>query len=262
LRGGGVLKTKKEINMPNAQIVAGNWKMNGTAESAVKLAQEIVAGAAGLPATVVLCPPAVHIPYVADITKGNAVVVGGQDCHFEESGAHTGDISPNMLKNLACEFVIVGHSERRQDHKEYNQLVKKKAGAAINAGLRPVICVGEVLEERKSGKALEVVEGQIVNSIPENADGTNIVVAYEPVWAIGTGEVPTSDDIKEMHLHILKTLQNISEKFANNVKVLYGGSVKANNADEILSLEGVGGVLVGGASLDASGFLEIIKAAK
>ncbi len=237
--------------------------MNGTEESARKLAKKVVEGTAGLPATVVICPPAIHIPYIATITKSNAVQIGGQDCHYEESGAFTGNISAKMLKELACEFVIVGHSERRAQHAETNEMVRKKAEAALKQNLRVILCVGETIEERKSGKAKQVVEKQVKESMPKNADDYNVVIAYEPVWAIGTGEVATVADIKEMHLHIIRICQHNLEKFANSkAKVLYGGSVKSTSAAEILQTEGVGGVLVGGASLIADEFINIAKAAR
>lgn len=248
--------------MPNSQIVVANWKMNGTVEAAVKLAKNVVKGSAGVPATVVLCPPCVHIPYISDITKGNAVVMGGQDCHWEERGAFTGDVSAQMLKDLACEYVIVGHSERRQHHGEDNQLVRKKAESAIKVNLQPIICVGETAEERKKGKAYDVVEKQVKESVPGQSAQDQLVVAYEPVWSIGTGQVPTKNNIQEMHEHIINVLKNNFSGTYSSHKVLYGGSVKGDNALSILALEGVGGVLVGGASLNAQEFLTIVKAAK
>lgn len=247
--------------MTKAKLVAGNWKMNGTAESAINLARQIVDGCRGKSATVALFPPHIHIPYVADITKGKAVVVGGQDCHEEEAGAFTGNISAAMLKDLACQYVIVGHSERRQLQGENNQQVKKKAERAIQHDIIPIICIGETLEERESGKANKVIYDQIKKSIPKEATTENTIIAYEPVWAIGTGRVATSKDIKEMHSHINKSVKDNFPGFKQGVQILYGGSVKGKNAKEILSTEGVGGVLVGGASLDAKDFLTIVKEA-
>lgn len=239
--------------MRHTQLIVGNWKMNGTIAGARKLASTIVEGARGKPATVVLCPPFTLIRDVADVTRGVATVVGGQDCHSAAKGAYTGDISAEMLRDLACEYVIVGHSERRNGHGETSAQVKAKAEAAQQAELKTIICVGETLEERKSGAHQASVRRQIEESIPAAASAENTVIAYEPVWAIGTGEVATLEDIAEMHRYI-KTL------IPGNIYVIYGGSVKAASAYEILALPEVDGVLVGGASLEPKEFLAIIAA--
>ncbi len=200
---------------------------------------------------VLICPPVTLLNAVVNETQGTEVSSGAQDCHHAVSGAHTGDISAEMLKEAGAEFVIVGHSERRADHGETDTLVKQKAEAALRAGLMPIVCVGETREEREAGKAVEVVSRQLKGSLPK--DG-HFVVAYEPVWAIGTGLVPTIEDITEIHAEIRKLT-------SDNTRILYGGSVKPGNAGEILAVENVNGALVGGASLKAQDFLGIIRAA-
>ena len=207
-----------------------------------------------------VCPPATLIEPVARTLSGSPVTVGGQDCHMNESGAHTGDIAAAMIKDLGAGYVIVGHSERRADHAENDETVKSKAAAALAAGLTPIICVGETEAQRDAGEAEAVVGSQIRGSVPEGAAEDTIVIAYEPVWAIGTGRTPTIDDIAAMHAHMRKVAGGVLGG-ANKLRLLYGGSVKPGNAAEILALEDVDGALVGGASLKAEDFLAIAAAA-
>jgi triosephosphate isomerase len=242
-------------------LIAGNWKMNGLAAElgeAAALAQAL----AGEPASarVALCPPATLVERMARALAGSAVAVGGQDCHAETSGAFTGDISAAMLADAGASLVIVGHSERRAGHGESDAIVAAKARAAVHAGLEPIICVGETLEERKAGKALEIVTGQVAGSVPAELGTTPFAVAYEPVWAIGTGLTPTIAEIEEVHAAIRQALVRAVGEAGRAIPILYGGSVKPANAAEILAVSEVGGALVGGASLKAADFLGIIRA--
>lgn len=241
--------------MTRRMMVAGNWKMNAAAAGLAELDTLIAAGPSA--AEVVLCPPATLIAAFAARARGSHVAIGGQDCHPELSGAHTGDISAPMLADAGASHVIVGHSERRADHGETDALVRAKASAALAAGLVPIVCVGEIEAERDAGRALEVVAGQLDASLPDDIGGT--VVAYEPVWAIGTGRVPAAEDIAGMHDALRARL---TERFGETgIRLLYGGSVKAANAAEIFALRNVDGGLVGGASLKAKDFLPIVEAA-
>lgn len=241
-----------------AMLVAGNWKMNGLAADGGALAQAVAAGAKGAGCELLVCPPAVLLSTVGAALSGSNVALGGQDCHPEESGAHTGDISAEMLVDAGCGFVIVGHSERRADHGESDSLVRAKALAAHRAGLTAIICVGETESERDAGRADDVVEGQIRGSLPENATAANTVIAYEPVWAIGTGRTPTADDVQAMHRHMRATVSaSHGAEIAGLIRLLYGGSVKPGNASELMTLEDIDGALVGGASLVAADFLAI-----
>jgi triosephosphate isomerase len=192
--------------------------------------------------------------------KGSRIKVGGQDCHWNASGAHTGDISAEMLKDAGCISVIVGHSERRANHAETDEMVSKKAKAGHGAGLIAIICIGETLEQRKGGKTLNVVSTQLKGSLPEGATASNTVIAYEPVWAIGTGLTPTVAEVAEVHTHIRADLAKLMGAEGPNVRILYGGSVKPSNATELMSAANVNGALVGGASLKAADFIGIIKA--
>ncbi len=204
-----------------------------------------------------VCPPATLIARFAEATRGSTVVIGGQDCHAEASGAHTGDIAAEMLADAGAKAVIVGHSERRTDHHETDPEVRAKALAAWRAGLTAIVCVGEQQAEREAGRALDIVGGQLAGSLPDGATGANLVVAYEPVWAIGTGLTPTPADVAEVHGFIR---QRLAGRFAGEgalVRILYGGSVKPGNAKELLSVAEVNGALVGGASLKAEDFLGI-----
>jgi len=241
-------------------LIVGNWKMNGLTEPARALAASVRDGAGVLAgrADLVVCPPATALALVAATLRGSPVMAGGQDCHTRIEGAHTGDISAEMLKDAGASFVIVGHSERRADHGETNAIVTAKAGMAITCGLRPIVCVGETLAEREQGRATAVVQDQVFNSIPHGFEEAGGIVAYEPVWAIGTGRTPTGAEIAEMHAHIRWLLGN---RQMASVPILYGGSVKPANAAAILATPEVAGALVGGASLVASDFLAIAAAA-
>jgi triosephosphate isomerase (TIM) len=244
-------------------LVAGNWKMNGLKGSARVLGQVIDAYTAGLKARVELlvCPPATLVHAFAVAALGSKVAIGGQDCHAQESGAFTGDVSAEMLADAGAAYVIVGHSERRQYHGEKDAQVRAKAEAAHRAGLTAIVCVGETKEEREAGKTLNVVRRQLRGSVPEEATSADLVVAYEPVWAIGTGLTPTPADVAEVHALLRAELRRLVGKAdQNRVRVLYGGSVKSSNAKELLSVENVDGALVGGASLVAADFLGIAGA--
>ena len=242
-------------------LVAGNWKMNGLAASLAE-AEKIAAGAASGQSggcDVMLCPPATLLAPMRARVGSGPVLLGGQDCHAAASGAHTGDISAEMIKDAGGVAVIVGHSERRADHFETNAIVQAKALAVHRAGLIAIVCVGETEAERNVGKALEVVGAQLAGSLPAGANAATLVVAYEPVWAIGTGRTPTVADVAEMHAFLRARLQ---ERFPDGAafRILYGGSVKASNAVELMGVANVNGALVGGASLKAEDFLGIIAA--
>lgn len=235
-------------------LVAGNWKMNGTT-AALKEAR-LLAGMlkdVRLKCEVMICPPATLISSIRTVIKGTRIKLGGQDCHWHAHGAHTGDISSEMLKDAGCSAVIVGHSERRADHGETDETVRLKAEAAYRAGLTAIVCIGETLEERKAGRTLEVIARQLKASLPMNAVPTNTVVAYEPVWAIGTGLTPTPEQVAEVHA-------SIRAKTDPALRILYGGSVKPTNAADLMAVPNVNGALVGGASLKAADFIGIIKA--
>lgn len=240
-------------------IVIGNWKMNGLEASRSEL-PAFVEAAAGTPACeVMVCPPATLVGAFAEIAKGSQLAIGAQDCHGEASGAHTGDLSAEMFADLGASAVIVGHSERRADHNESDEIVRAKAQAAHRAGLIAVICVGETEHQRDAGDAESVVGAQLEGSLPVGITAENTIIAYEPVWAIGTGRTPTLDDIKAMHGFIRRSLENLRGPVAAKVRLLYGGSVKPANANEILNVADVDGALVGGASLKASDFAGIFS---
>jgi len=236
-------------------LIAGNWKMNGLSSSVREIEKLIglLSGSVPDDRDILICPPATLIGLFATEFSDEGFAIGGQDCHAKASGPHTGDISAEMLADAGAAFVIVGHSERRADHGETDEAVRAKAEAAQRAGLVPIICVGETEAQRKAGKEKEIVGAQLAGSIP-SGEG-DYVIAYEPVWAIGTGLTPTTRDIAEMHAFI-------RAKVRDGVRVLYGGSVKPSNAEEILSIVNVHGALVGGASLKAEDFAAIIRAAK
>jgi triosephosphate isomerase len=242
-------------------LIAGNWKMNGLRESAVQLASAVADGVGAGEAEradLLICPPASLILTLAEMLAGTRVAVGGQDCHPEESGAHTGDVSAEMLADAGASFVIVGHSERRTDHGETDELVRAKAEAAHRAGLCAIVCVGETEAERDSGQALEVVERQLSSSLPAGANAANTVIAYEPVWAIGTGRTPSLAQVGEVH-EILRRRLAALRAGLEGMRILYGGSMKPDNARELLSIEDVDGGLIGGASLKAGDFLAIAE---
>jgi triosephosphate isomerase (TIM) len=241
------------------QLIAGNWKMHGLAADATALAQGIAAGAAGLSCELLVCPPFVHIAAVARELAGSSVAVGGQDCHQAKQGAHTGDISAPMLRDAGATWVILGHSERRHNHGETDELVREKVLAAVEAGLTPIVCVGETEDHRTGGQETEVVGWQISGSLPKPFTG---VVAYEPVWAIGTGKTATEQDVATMHAFIREELVRQFGEAGEGIRILYGGSLRPNNAASLLAVPHVGGGLIGGASLKAEDFLAIARAAK
>ena len=241
------------------RLIAGNWKMNMLRDDGRALAAAVAAGPSAQ-CGVVLCPPATLLAEVVAAVSGSPVQVGGQDCHAESSGAHTGDIAAAMLADLGCSHVIVGHSERRQNHGESNQAVQAKAAAALGAGLTPIICIGETEGERDADATEAVLSRQLDESIPGGCAGDDIVVAYEPVWAIGTGRTASPEQVAAAHAHIRSRLGNLVGN-PQRVPLLYGGSVKPGNAGELLSTANVDGALVGGASLKAQDFLAIVAAA-
>ncbi|MFZ4605125.1 MAG: triose-phosphate isomerase [Caulobacter sp.] len=243
-------------------LIAGNWKMNGLAAS-LDEARAVAAAIDERPAgaRVAICPPATLISRLAEAIGGTGVEIGGQDCRAEQAGAFTGDVAAEMLADAGATLVILGHSERRAGYGETDALVAAKAGAAHRAGLEPIVCVGETLAEREAGRTLEIVTGQVRGSLPEILAGKAFSVAYEPVWAIGTGLTPTLEQIEEVHVAIRAVLVEMFAEHGKGVAILYGGSVKPSNASEILKLKDVGGALVGGASLKAADFLGIIEAA-
>ncbi len=242
------------------KLAAGNWKMHGTAAALGEV--DTLKEAFPAPGCeILICPPATLIERMARRAAGSAVMVGGQDCHWQESGAHTGDISAAMLKDAGAGHVILGHSERRADHCESDETVRAKAKAAQGAGLVAIICCGESLETREAGGTLSHVGSQIAGSLPDGCTGENTVVAYEPIWAIGTGKVPTLGEIGEVHDFIRAELvARFGEEAGSAIRLLYGGSVKPANAASIFAVSNVDGALVGGASLKAGDFGAIISA--
>ncbi|MEQ8193040.1 MAG: triose-phosphate isomerase [Rhodospirillales bacterium] len=247
-------------------LIAGNWKMNGLGRDGTALAAEVAGllkGQAQATFDLLVCPPFTLISKVADALKGSGVALGGQNCHQDVSGAHTGDISAAMLQDLGCTFVIVGHSERRADHRESDSLVRIKAEAAHAAGLTAIICIGETEEERDKGKTFEVVKTQLAGSVPDAATAANTVIAYEPVWAIGTGRTPSAAEVQEVHALIRSELaRGMAADEAQKCRVLYGGSVKPDNAPELMALPDVDGGLIGGASLKAADFWAIAQSCR
>lgn len=244
------------------KLVAGNWKMNGVKREGLALARDLARRVAAerVPCDLVICPPATLLMAVADVIAGSGIGLGGQDCHPRPQGAHTGDISAAMLRDAGCSHVIVGHSERRSDHHETDALIRAKAAAACEAGLVAILCVGETAEERDAGKTLEVVGRQLAGSLPEGLGAAQLAIAYEPVWAIGTGRTPTPADVAAVHAHLRAALKGrVAE--AEAVRLLYGGSVKPGNARALLHVPEVDGALVGGASLDAADFWAIAASA-
>ena len=241
-------------------LVAGNWKMNGLKFAATEITKlDELVNEGGAKCDILICPAFTLISTLCDM-KSEYVAIGAQDCHMNMNGAHTGDISAEMIKDLGCGHIIVGHSERRADHFETSEIVNAKAKAAQSVGLKAIICVGETIEERKAGQALNIVTTQVKASIPADAVIENTIIAYEPVWAIGTGLTPTAVDVEEIHCAVRDVL---IERFGTNgsqINILYGGSVKASNAQELMSVNNVNGALVGGASLKADDFYGIISA--
>ena len=245
------------VRAPRRPLVAGNWKMNGLRSSAAEFTR-IVEGAQKLTTVeLMICPPATLVVLFAAAAKGTPVLIGAQDCHAEPSGAFTGDLSAEMLKDAGASAVIVGHSERRSYHQETDADVRAKALAARRAGLCAIVCVGETRAEREGGRALAVVGTQLDGSVPDGATAENLVVAYEPVWAIGSGLTPTPSDVAEMHAFVRQRLGSRLGEEGLGIRILYGGSVKPSNAKELLHVANVDGALVGGASLKADEFLAI-----
>ncbi|WP_125257006.1 triose-phosphate isomerase [Brevundimonas fluminis] len=246
----------------SVKLIAGNWKMNGLSASLAE-AKALREALDGEPSAhrVALCPPATLIAQMAWALRGGAVEIGGQDCHAKASGAFTGSVSAPMLKDAGAGLVIVGHSERRQGFGETDADVAAKTEAAIAAGLEPIVCVGETLDQREAGKAVEVVRAQVLGSLPDSAGTAAFAVAYEPVWAIGTGLTPTLEQIEEVHRAVRAAMVERLGQGGETAPILYGGSVKPDNARDILAVPEVGGALVGGASLKAADFLGIVRAA-
>ncbi len=240
-------------------LVAGNWKMNGL-RSNLGQVHAICAKIGSQRAEVMICPPATLIAAVVEASHGSALLVGGQDCHQNEAGAHTGDISATMLRDCGATGVIVGHSERRTDHGETDTIVRAKAEAAHKTMLTAIVCIGETAAQRRNGATLEVIGQQLANSVPASSTSANTVIAYEPVWAIGTGLTPTAADVAETHAFIRRQLNERFGAGGPQFRLLYGGSVKASNARELMSVANVNGALVGGASLKADDFLGILAA--
>nr|WP_166475201.1 triose-phosphate isomerase [Bradyrhizobium symbiodeficiens]QIP00755.1 triose-phosphate isomerase [Bradyrhizobium symbiodeficiens] len=241
-------------------LIAGNWKMNGLKAQAAEFDAMLdraaeVTGKADL----LVCPPATLIAAFADKARGKKVAVGAQDCHPKASGAHTGDIAAEMLVDAGASAVIVGHSERRADHCEDDALIRQKAEAAWRAGATAIVCIGETQAQRDAGQTLEILRGQLAGSLPESSTAANLVVAYEPVWAIGTGLTPTTQDVEQIHGFIRELLTSRFKADGARMRILYGGSVKPSNAAELMAVKNVNGALVGGASLKAADFLAIAK---
>jgi len=241
------------------KLVAGNWKMNGLRASLSEV-RAMVDGASALHGVdLAICPPATLAASIGDALKGSTIGLGGQDCHSEKSGAYTGDISAEMWADIGAIYLIVGHSERRTLHGETDAIVEAKASAVIRAGLTPIICIGESLAERDASRTLDIVATQLAGSVPATASENEVVIAYEPVWAIGTGRTPTVDQVAEIHGFISQALATRFGGPGKAIRLLYGGSVKPDNAKELMAVPGVDGALVGGASLKSADFLKIAQ---
>ncbi len=241
------------------KLAAGNWKMNGTTAALAEV-RALIAAQPSPACDMLLCPPATLIAAMALAAKGSSLAIGGQDCHQNPSGAHTGDISANQLRDAGASHVILGHSERRADHAESDALVCAKAGAAIAVGLIAIVCLGETEGQRDAGTTLAVIGAQLDASVPATATAATLVIAYEPIWAIGTGRTPTIAQIAEVHAFLRARLTTHIGTAAQAVRLLYGGSVKPSNAKEIFAVPDVDGALVGGASLKAADFAAIVAA--
>ncbi|OLP43703.1 triose-phosphate isomerase [Rhizobium oryziradicis] len=248
---------------PNVRpLVAGNWKMNGTRDSLdqIKAISEGVKGDLSEKVESLICPPATLLYVATALCEDSPLWIGAQDCHQNAAGAHTGEISADMIADCFGTHVIVGHSERRTDHAETDHLVRAKAIAAHAAELTAIVCIGETADERKGGQTLDILKRQLAGSVPDGADAENTVIAYEPVWAIGTGVTPTSENVAEAHAFMRTELTRRFGAEGAKMRILYGGSVKPSNAKELMSVENVDGALIGGASLKASDFLAIYNA--
>ncbi|MBR9652024.1 triose-phosphate isomerase [Thalassovita aquimarina] len=242
------------------KLAAGNWKMNGL-KAELDQIDALKASHATPSVDLLLCPPATLVTSAAARLGDHPMMIGGQDCHMEHSGAYTGDISAPMLADAGARAVILGHSERREAHEESDEMIRAKASAAHRAGLITVICVGESLAQREAANTLDIIGGQLSASVPDNSTGENLVIAYEPIWAIGTGKVPTTDQIGEVHDFMRDRLERrFGAGVGRSTRLLYGGSVKPGNAAEIFAVSNVDGALVGGASLKAADFSPIIEA--
>ncbi len=247
---------------PIRPLIAGNWKMNGLRSSMAEF-EAMLAGAPQLSAKadLLVCPPATLVATLAEKARESKVLaIGAQDCHPKSSGAHTGDISAEMLADAGAKAIIVGHSERRADHGEGDLLIRQKAEAAWRAGLTAIVCIGETQQQRDAGETLDICRGQLNLSLPDGSRATSLVVAYEPVWAIGTGLTPTVADVEQIHGFIRELLNARFKDEGSRIRILYGGSVKPSNAAELLAVTNVNGALVGGASLKAADFLAIARA--
>ncbi|MBT4520175.1 MAG: triose-phosphate isomerase [Halieaceae bacterium] len=242
-------------------LVAGNWKMHGSCTSVERLLGDLIAGVAEQQVDVAVFPTYVHIAQAIGLCTGASIAVGAQDCSCKASGAFTGEVAAQMLCDLGCQWVILGHSERRQYHSESDELIASKLAAVVEQGLRPIVCVGETLEQRESGQAEAVVASQIDGALREQADLSGLVIAYEPVWAIGTGLTASPEQAQDMHASIRGCLETADGVESNATRILYGGSVKGSNAADLFEQPDIDGALVGGAALDAGAFLEIINAA-
>jgi triosephosphate isomerase len=242
-------------------LIAGNWKMNGLQASMAEF-EAMLAGASGIAAkaNLLVCPPATLIASFAEKARGSKTLsVGAQDCHVKASGAHTGDLSAEMLADAGASAIIVGHSERRADHGETDMLVCQKAEAVWRAGLTAIVCIGETQHQRDAGRTLDICREQLTKSLPDRARADNLVVAYEPVWAIGSGMTPTTADVEQIHQFIRELLTARFSSEGGRMRILYGGSVKPSNAAELMAVANVNGALVGGASLTAADFLAIAR---
>jgi triosephosphate isomerase len=251
--------------MARRKLIAGNWKMNGLRTDSAALVSGLLSHRAAEPdfdADMLVCPPATLLDRVGQRLAGSAILLGAQDCHVEQKGAFTGDVSAAMIKDMGAAYVIVGHSERRSGHKESNALIRAKADAALAVGLTAIVCVGESEPERRAGKACEVVCSQLHGSLPGGASPETLVVAYEPIWAIGSGRIPTAEEVTEIHATLRRCLQEVMGSPASGVRILYGGSVTPSNAREFLLLPDVDGCLVGGCSLKADDFWAIALASQ
>jgi len=243
-------------------LIVANWKMNLSLGPAIAFSTKLAEKVCSIPQPIqdiAICPQAPLIDAVINAVGKSSIFVGAQDCHWERSGAHTGDISPVLLSDLGCKYAIVGHSERRANHNEADTDVSLKAEALLEEGLIPIVCVGESASQRDDGQTADVISRQVLQSLPDNASSDNIVVAYEPLWAIGTGQTPTLDAIEAAHSVVRAAFSKSSRQKADSLRILYGGSVKAANAADILSARGVNGALVGGSSLELDQFWQIIS---
>ncbi|MCH7972389.1 MAG: triose-phosphate isomerase [Bacteroidetes bacterium] len=247
------------------RIIAGNWKMHNNLSESQNLVTKLVneLNNQNINREVIICPPFTSLTEVSNLLDGTKIELGAQNMHFEDKGAFTGEISADMLKSVGCKYVILGHSERRTIFGESDEIINKKIKQVLNAGLIPIFCMGETLEQREDGITNDVIKNQVSEGIKElsEEDVNKIIIAYEPIWAIGTGKTATPEQAQEVHKYIRSLLrENFSENTSQNIPILYGGSVKPNNAEDILAKEDIDGALVGGACLDTDSFVSIIKA--